>query len=193
MIPSNTSDPYLHELFKAAILYDCHKVFGEFLVAYPTTALKKYTIVESRQEYDLKSHIGRALYFAKRNNDFINHKICDVVWVLEKKSFDSENTIQPPIQKRIIHEVKTGKANVFEIYKQYKGLKYGLSNTITGMDPLWIWGWRTKLDFTIPVNELDTDLAKSFESAKKQKRLRILNLNLIKPLLDEKLLKITGR
>jgi hypothetical protein len=100
----------------------------------------------------------------------------------------------------IIHEVKTGNANVFEIYKQYAGMVYEnatydssdrrrITGNVCGLDFLWIWGWKDLLDFSIPDNE-NPEIVKKFNIAFKQRRVRVLSLSLIVPIVNNALNKI---
>lgn len=130
--------PFLHEMFKAEILYNYGRTFQTFINKNPKSKLQEWNILESRQEIIISNGVKRYI-----PNGY-KQKIGDVMWILERKDNHGKS-----LTKRIIHEIKTGDCDILSIFSEYKGLmsniKNDSNNRVAGEDYLWIWGWSNKI------------------------------------------------
>ncbi len=168
-IPKNTASPYLHELVKATVLYDSGSVLFHVKQLYPKSRLlSDWEIAETRQEVVLS------------NWNYTKHKTGDVVWVLKKV-----NDYGDVLENSIVHEIKTGAAVVYDIYKNYEGVRYrgGCTVMASTANPLWIWAWKDK--FVLPVS--DTEASKTIQTVIKRGGLRLISIELIADIMTKRL------
>lgn len=132
--------PYLHELFKAVLLYDdAQKVKDMLAIEIGGKLMKEWELCRKYQEITPTPEKERY------------RKAVDVIWILKRPE---DKTVG---LRRVIHEVKTGNCDVGDIVRSYKGLRFcafengdgdswkdecshdyaGTTNT-----PIFIWSWK---------------------------------------------------
>jgi len=138
------SSPYLHELFKACLLYDAEDAMRKLRHHYPSWKLvSDWKLVTSHQEILLqkirKWKEGKLLPSIPKQ-----HKVGDVVWEL---SLEDRKGVT--VRKSIVHEIKTGRFSINEIFEEYDWFRTRLGH-IGGFSPLWVWGWKSILNAQQP-------------------------------------------
>ena len=164
---------YLHELFKAVLLYNAPEVKKILAREIGGKLMKEWELYKPYQEITPTPEKERYI------------KAVDVIWLLKHPEREELGL------RRIIHEVKTGNCDVDDIVHIYKNLHFcafkegngdswkdecshdsaGTTNT-----PIYIWAWRK--------NRI---LAEDYETKKLIKRgaVRLLPLDLLIPILEE--------
>ena len=165
--------PYLHELFKAVLLYDAPKVKRILAREIGGKLMKEWELVKPYQEITPTPEKERY------------RKAADIIWILKRPEREELGL------RRIIHEVKTGNCDVDNIVHSYKNLHFctfkegkrdswqdecfhdyaGTTNT-----PIYIWAWRK--NWILPEDP---------ETKKLRKRgaVRLLPLDWLLPALEE--------
>jgi len=124
---------YLHELFKAVILYDAPEVKKMLAKRIGGKLMKEWTLIISYQEISPKTEEERY------NGN------ADVLWILRApKSVSPDDSGRRPI----VHEVKTGKYDIAETIIKYRKTHYegGRYRTTLPDHPLYLWGWKKYSD-----------------------------------------------
>lgn len=118
---------YLHELFKAVLLYDAPEVKEILGREIGGKLMREWKLERAYQE------ISPAYEWERYNGNI------DVLWVLEGGKMG---------KRFVLHEVKTGNYDVIEVIKKYRKSHYsasanggGISPTQTNA-PLYIWAWK---------------------------------------------------
>jgi len=134
------SHPFLHELFKACIHYKAKEVIETLKAYYRWKIFHEWEFVESRQEVrHLK--IIRAGFKMK-------YKLgtqADVIWKMRRV-----NRVGSTIYMLVIHEIKTGRFDINEIWEKYREIqgsrillkredKKGVANRVL------VWGWKDEI------------------------------------------------
>lgn len=146
MYLKRASDPYLHELFKAVLLYEAERIKVVLAQKLEGKLLREWTLVRSFQEL---------LGFNRWRKEAVQ---ADVVWMLN-------HPVRADLGYRaIIHEVKTGQFSCYKEFERYQGvgfkfffeqgerrIKTNLRCCSTNI-PLYIWDWKKYLE---AVNDLD--------------------------------------
>lgn len=171
---------YLHELFKAVLLYDA-PVIKEILAGeIGGKLMREWELERAYQE------ISPTREWERYSGNI------DVLWVLEggRKG-----------KRFVLHEVKTGNYDVIKVIKKYRKNHYstsieggGISPTQTNA-PLYIWAWKEHHESIDILPEWVTfrigkyQHNKDFEPAKLVKRgaVRLLPLEWLCPILEEKI------
>jgi len=120
------SHPYLHELFKACLLYDAEEVARMLCSYYPSWKLvNEWNIISVQQEF--------IAHKAFPEEDGPKFRKGDVVWLLAKVN------VQGYLQKvAILHEVKTGNFDINQIFQKYKYYAVRSGCVAGGRTFLWI-------------------------------------------------------
>lgn len=171
---------YLHELFKAVLLYDALDVKKILAREIGGKLMREWKLERAYQE--ISPTPERERYSGN----------IDILWVLEKEKKG---------KRFVLHEVKTGSYDVVEVIKKYRKSHYsatveggGISPTQTNA-PLYIWAWKKHhKSIDIPPEKVTLrvgkyQLNKDFEVAKLIKRgaVRLLPLEWLCPILEEKI------
>lgn len=156
-------NPYLHNLFKAVLIYDADKVKRLLEKKVGGKLLTDWKLVWCREESEGQSYSDQHLKFV------------DVMWELEHKDRELG-------YRMIKHEIKTGKnIDAEEIMKGYKDCRfqsgYRWSPGVNTNFPLYLWIWR------------DAVLVKGKTSEEEERKgtFRIVHLDWIVPILEDKL------
>ena len=130
---------YLHELFKAVLLYDAPKVKKILAREVGGKLMNEWVLVKPYQEITPTPEKERY------------RKAADIVWILKHPAREDLG------RRRVIHEVKTGKCYVSDIVSVYKNLhfyafkqgkrdswqdEYFHSYAGTTNTPIYIWAWK---------------------------------------------------
>jgi len=122
------SDPFLHSLFKAVLVYDAEEIKG---------LIKKRIGGKLMAEWELTGVYEEML--SSRTYKMKQKKI-DVLWVLEHPTRELG-------ERRVLHEVKTGMFDLVKTIKSYRSCYFGhdlYSHAVTTNHPLYIWNWKLK-------------------------------------------------
>ena len=127
--------PYLHELFKAVILYDAPKVKKILAREIGGKLMKEWELDKAYQE------IAPASKWEKYNGNI------DILWSLLKTKFYEKERIDKRV---ILHEIKTGAYDVVEVIMKYRKSHYSPTGDYKGQGfrattrdaPLYIWAWK---------------------------------------------------
>jgi hypothetical protein len=128
------SDPYLHSLFKTALIADAEEVKRILARKVGGKLLEDYDLVKAYEEAPPLE--GRVL-------KIISGKIGDVIWVIKRP--DSGGAYSTRI---ILHEIKTGQYDIVEVVNRYSGREYiakwraQYRRPLTSNSPLFIWSWK---------------------------------------------------
>lgn len=126
--------PYLHELFKAVLLYDAPKVKKMLArkIKGSNKLMRDWVLLKSYQEIAPTSK-------EERYNGNV-----DVLWILDAPTGVSEHDSG---RRPVAHEIKTGKFDIAETIIKYRKTHYagGIYRTTIPDHPLYIWGWKKYL------------------------------------------------
>ena len=123
--------PYLHELFKAVLLYDAPKVKKMLAMKLKGSnkLMKKWEFDRAYQE------ITPSREYERYNGNI------DVLWVVRNPRY-AHDRAHPAGYRTILHEVKTGKHDINEIVLKYRKSHYhGVRAAQTNI-PLYVWEWK---------------------------------------------------
>jgi hypothetical protein len=169
--------PYLHELFKAVLLYDAPKVKKILAKKKGGKLLYEWELFKKYQEISPTPENERY----KKN--------VDVMWILKHPEREELGV------RRILHEVKTSSYNIDDVVGSYKNLhfyafgeekngswrdEYFTAYAGTTNTPIYVWGWKKYNAF------------KKYEHADVQKAIdrgevRVLPLDWLLPILKERM------
>ena len=163
------SHPYLHELFKACLLYDAGEVIRKLHFHFPSWKLARYWAVKSsHQEF----RILRSPWVA---DDEPKARKGDVLWILRKRKH------RRSYETSILHEIKTGDFDVNEVFYKYRDYRTPFGN-VGGITYLWIWGWDEILNTQQP--------DKIVKHKIRYGRVRLLPLEIIFPIVKRRMEEI---
>ena len=180
---------YLHELFKAVVLYDAGEVKTILSKEIGGRLLKEWVLDRVYQE------IAPAKSWERYNGN------CDVLWVLK---YPDREEIGHRI---IIHEVKTGHYDVAGVIAKYRrstfspgGYAAGNARPTSTNTPLYIWAWQKyHASNNTPIERVTLRIGKyqynkDFDVQKIIARggVRLLPLDWLLPILEREMEKIYG-
>lgn len=128
-------DRYLHELFKAVLLYNAPEVKKILAMKIGGKLMKEWKLEDRTHQ-----EISPTSKWERYNGNI------DVIWYLSKIKFYEKERI---CQRVILHEVKTGKYDIVGVIKKYRRSHYSpMGNFEQGFRattrdaPLYIWAWK---------------------------------------------------
>ena len=168
--------PYLHELFKAVLLYDAPEVKKILAREIGGKLMREWKLDRAYQE------IAPSPEHERYSGNI------DVLWILRHpKHFG---------YRMIMHEVKTGKYNINEIVVKYEKCHYspathnaGSARPTTTNTPLYVWGWKKYHNSDLEKEETLLTIMDGFDTKKKIKRgaVRLLPLDWLLSILEERM------
>ena len=169
--------PYLHELFKAVLLYDAPKVKKILAGKIGGKLVNEWELDRAYQE------IAPSREYERYNGN------ADVLWILRKPK---------PVcgYRMIVHEVKTGEYDINEIVVKYGKCHYspamhnaGCVRPTTTNTPLYVWGWKKYHNSDLEKEKTLSTIMDDFNTKKKIKRgaVRLLPLDWLLPILEERM------
>ena len=162
------SHPYLHELFKACLLYDAEEVVRKLRPYYPSWKLLRYWSIKSaHQEFRVLRNP-----WAEVSDNEPEARKGDVVWVLRKRKHGRLYVTA------ILHEIKTGDFDINGIFCKYRNYRTPFGN-VGGTTYLWIWGWEEVLN----TQRLDEEVRRRMQY---RKSVRLLPLDIIFPIVKKR-------
>lgn len=128
--------PYLHNLFRTALLYDARKIKQILGVKLGGKLLNDWELVRSYEEI-LSYHPSPSF------RDIKEKKVkADAVWMVKKRL---DNGVLG--HRLIIHEIKSGRCDLDEIVQRYSScrfmprVRYCFHRVLTTNAPLFVWCW----------------------------------------------------
>lgn len=168
--------PYLHELFKAVLLYDAHDVKKILADKIKGKLMREWGLDRAYQE------IAPSREYERYNGNV------DVLWILQHpKHFG---------YRIVAHEVKTGKYDINKIVLKYEKCHYspakhnaGCVRPTTTNTPLYVWGWKKYHNIDLEKEKTLLTITDDSHTQKKIKRgaVRLLPLDWLLPILEERM------
>jgi len=168
------SHPYLHELFKACLLYDAKEVSKKLQLYYPSWKLvREWNIKSTHQEF----RVLRKPWIETLDNEPDARK-GDVVWVATRR----DKKYGRSLEVAILHEVKTGNFDVNEIFRKYQNYRTPFGS-VCGLTYLWVWGWDEVLSAQQPSEKVTNKIRYGGF-------IRLLPLDIIFPIVKKRIKEI---